>query len=549
MANITGNELVAETLKRIGITDFFFIMGGPINDVLTHSMKRGIRGVDVRHEQAAAMSAHAYARVTNKPGLCMGASGPGTINLTTGLANALIDCSPVVAFGGSSPVSEYGNGAFQEIDQVAVMKPVTKWANRVYETRRIPEYVDLAFRQAISGKPGPVYLDLPSDVINNVIDDALVKWPDLTRTLERHRPQGDPALIEQAIKLIEGARRPVVLSGSGVLWSDAVDEMREWLDKTGMPIYTTPQGRGVLPEDHPHAFLNARSAALKEADLLLIVGTRLNYVFGHIAPPRVSATAKVIRIDIDPTELAANTRVDLGIVGDAKAVMRQLLGAGGSRVLAGSFADWRGKLAAIETAKRPEAEQAMSTDKTPIHPLRLCKEVRDFIDRDAILVVDGQEILNYGRQSIPTFNPRHRINSGTFGIMGVGMPFGVGAKVAHPDKQVVVLHGDGSFGLNAMELDTATRHKLPVIVVISLNGGWTADPKKEKPGRDLGYTRFDLFAQSLGCHGEQVERPEDIGPALQRAKEKIKDGRPALVNVVTDFTARATTVRFTKTVT
>lgn len=549
MANITGNELVAETLKRIGITDFFFIMGGPINEVLTHSMKRGIRGVDVRHEQAAAMSAHAYARVTNKPGLCMGASGPGTINLTTGLANALIDCSPVVAFGGSSPVSEYGNGAFQEIDQVAVMKPVTKWANRVYETRRIPEYVDLAFRQAISGKPGPVYLDLPSDVINNVIDDALVKWPDLTRTLERHRPQGDPALIEQAIKLIEGARRPVVLSGSGVLWSDAIDEMREWLDKTGMPIYTTPQGRGVLPEDHPHAFLNARSTALKEADLLLIVGTRLNYVFGHIAPPRVSATAKVIRIDIDPTELAANTRVDLGIVGDAKAVMRQLLAAGGSRVAAGSFADWRGKLAAIETAKRPEAEQAMSTSKMPIHPLRLCKEVRDFIDRDAILVVDGQEILNYGRQSIPTFNPRHRINSGTFGIMGVGMPFGVGAKVAHPDKQVVVLHGDGSFGLNAMELDTATRHKLPVIVVISLNGGWTADPKKEKPGRDLGYTRFDLFAQSLGCHGEQVERPEDIGPALQRAKERIKDGRPALVNVVTDFTARATTVRFTKTVT
>jgi acetolactate synthase-1/2/3 large subunit len=179
----------------------------------------------------------------------------------------------------------------------------------------------------------------------------------------------------------------------------------------------------------------------------------------------------------------------------------------------------------------------------------LCKEVRDFIDRDAILVVDGQEILNFGRQSIPTFNPRHRINSGTFGIMGVGMPFGVGAKAARPDKQVIVLHGDGSFGLNAMELDTATRHKLPIIVVISLNGGWTADPKKEKPGRELGYTRFDLFAQSLGCHGEQVEKPEDIGPALLRAKEKIKDGRPALVNVVTDFTARATTVRFTKTVT
>jgi len=549
MANITGNELVAESLKRIGITDFFFIMGGPINDVLTHSMKRGIRGIDVRHEQAAAMSAHAYARVTNKPGVCMGASGPGSINLTTGLANALIDCSPIVAFGGSSPIGEYGNGAFQEIDQVAVMKPVTKWANRVYETKRIPELVDIAFKQSIAGRPGPVYLDLPSDVINNVIDDATVKWPDFSKTLARHRPQGDPASIEQALKLIEGARRPVMLTGSGVLWSDAVDEVRQWLDHTGMPIYTTPQGRGVLPEDHPHAFLNARSTALKEADLLLIVGTRLNYVFGHIAPPRVSPAAKVIRIDIDPADLTVNQRVDLGIQGDAKAVMKQLLAAGGSRINAGAFADWRGKLASIEEAKRPEAEQAMSTSNVPIHPLRLCKEVRDFIDRDAILVVDGQEILNYGRQSIPTFNPRHRINSGTFGIMGVGMPFGVGAKAARPDKQVVVLHGDGSFGLNAMELDTATRHKLPIIVVISLNGGWTADPKKEKPGRELGYTRFDLFAQSLGCHGEQVDKPEDIGPALLRAKEKIKDGRPALVNVVTDFTARATTVRFTKTVT
>jgi acetolactate synthase-1/2/3 large subunit len=289
---------------------------------------------------------------------------------------------------------------------------------------------------------------------------------------------------------------------------------------------------------------------MKEADLYLVVGTRLNYVFAHLQPPRMSGTAKVIRIDIDPGEIGASPRVDIGIVGDAGAVMRQLLAAGGGRVDGGRFADWRGKLASIEAEKRPEAEKAMATDKTPIHPLRLCKEVRDFIDRDAILVVDGQEILNYGRQSIPTFNPRHRLNSGTFGTMGVGMPMGVGAKAAHPDKQVVVLHGDGSFGLNAMELDTAARHNLPVLVVVSLNGGWTADPKREKPGRDLGYTRFDLFAQSLGCHGEQVDKPGDIRPALERAKAAIqKTGKPALVNVVTDFAARAVTVRFTKTAT
>ena len=549
MTTISGNELVAETLKRLGIDTFFFIMGGPINDALTCTMAKGIRGIDVRHEQAAAMMAHAYARVTNIPGLCMAASGPGAINLTTGLANALIDCSPVVAFGGASPINGYGTGAFQEIDQVAVMKPVTKWADRVYETRRIPEMIDLAFRRSIAGKPGPAYLDLPADVLYDKVEESAVRWPDLSRTLQRNKPQGDPVLIEQAVKLLAASQRPVVLSGSGVLWSDGAEALRKWVEETGMPIFTTPQGRGVLPEDHPHAFLNARSTALREADLFLVVGTRLNYIFNQLEPPRASASAKVLRIDIDPNEISGSQRVDLGIVGDARAVMLQLLAAAGKRVDAGTFSDWRKHLAEVEAAKRPEQERAMFTEKLPIHPLRLCKEVRDFIDSDAILVVDGQEILNYGRQSIPTFFPRHRINSGTFGTMGVGLPFGIGAKVAKPAQQVVVLHGDGSFGLNALELDTAARHNIPVIVVISLNGGWTADPKREKPGRELGYTRFDLMAKDLGCHGEYVENPDDIRPALDRAKNAIKNGKPAVVNVVTDFAARAVTVRFTKTTT
>jgi acetolactate synthase-1/2/3 large subunit len=409
--------------------------------------------------------------------------------------------------------------------------------------------IDLAFRRSIAGKPGPAYLDLPADVLYDKVEESAVRWPDLSRTLQRNKPQGDPVLIEQAVKLLAASQRPVVLSGSGVLWSDGADALRKWVEETGMPIFTTPQGRGVLPEDHPHAFLNARSTALREADLFLVVGTRLNYIFNQLEPPRVSPSAKVVRIDIDPNEISGSQRVDLGIVGDARAVMLQLLAAAARRVDAGMFSNWRKHLAEVEAAKRPEQERAMFTEKLPIHPLRLCKEVRDFIDRDAILVVDGQEILNYGRQSIPTFFPRHRINSGTFGTMGVGLPFGIGAKAAKPAQQVVVLHGDGSFGLNALELDTAARHNIPVIVIISLNGGWTADPKREKPGRELGYTRFDLMAKDLGCHGEYVENPDDIRPALERAKIAIKNGKPALVNVVTDFAARATTVRFTKTTT
>jgi len=548
MATITGNDLVGETLRRMGVEHFFFLMGGPMNGALRAALDRGIRGVDVRHEQAAAMMAHAYARVANRPGLCMAASGPGTINLTSGLANALVDCSPVVGFGGSAPVSEYGTGTFQEIDQVAIMRPITKWAERVYTTARIPEMIDRAFRTAVAGKPGPVFLDFPQDVLYGTVEADEVQWPDLGRTLtERARPAGDPDLIARAIRLLEQAERPLVLSGSGVLWSDAADTLRRWLERTGMPICTTPQGRGVLPEDHPDAVLNSRSTALRDADFLLVVGTRLNYVFNKAQPPRVSGTAKMVRIDIDPAEIAACDRAQVGIVGDCGRVLGQLMDALPASLGAERFASWRRKLAGIEAERRPAQEQAMANDATPIHPLRLCKEIRDFMDRDAILCVDGQEILNYGRQSIPTFVPRHRLNSGTFGTMGVGMPFGVGAKVARPDKQVIVVHGDGWFGLNGLELDTAMRHRIPVLVVISLNGGWTADPKKEKPGRDLGYTRFDLIAKDLGCHGEFVERPGDIRPALERAAKAVKEGRPALVNVVTDHTARATTTKFSPT--
>lgn len=538
---VTGAELVGQALKRLRVDTFFYIMGAPMLQAEKACLDLGLRGIDVRHEQAAAMMAHAYARLRNVPGVCMGCSGPGALNLATGLANALVDCSPVLALGGSSPVREYGIGAFQEFDQLAAMKPLTKWAERVYETCRIPELIFTAFRMATAGKPGPVYLDLPGDVLFASIDEAEVIWP--ATPSERPRPAADPAQVAQAIALLEAAERPIVISGSGILWSGASDAMADWIEHTGMPFYTTPQARGVVPEDHRCAFPNARSTALRQADVVLVLGTRLNYVFGHGKPPRFAPDAKLIRIDIDPGEIAATPQVTLAICADVRVALQQLLAAAGP--LGGDrYAEWLRRLAAIEAEKVPAAEAALSTDQTPIHPLRLCKEIRDFLPRDAILCVDGQEILNYGRQSIPTHMPGHRLNSGPFGIMGVGLPFGLGAKAAKPDKMVLVLHGDGSFGLNGMELDTAARHGLPVITVISLNGGWTADPKREKPGRELGYTRFDEMAKSLGCHGEYVERPEDIRPALDRAAQAVAEGRPALVNVVTDWKARAQTVRF-----
>jgi len=543
---VTGSQIVAQALKKQGVDTFFFIMGAPMLAVERAAIDLGLRGIDVRHEQAGAMAAHAYSRIRSRPGVCMAASGPGATNLITGLAHSWADCTPVVALGGSSPVSTSNRGAFQEIDQLSMMVPCTKWAERVHHAHRIPEMINMAFNQAMTGRPGPVYLDLPGDVLYAEVDEAKIEWPEPWDPAKRPRPAAEARQVKEIIDLLKKAKQPVLISGMGIVWSEAAKELQDWVEQAGIPFYTTPQGRGVIPEDHDHCFLSARSTAFREADLIMVVGTRMNYVIGHAAPPRFNADAKIIRIDIAPEEIATSPRtLDIGVVGDAKVVLQQLTDAAKGSIDGESFRSWRDRLRGQNASKVTLQDTALSNAATPTHPLRLCKEIRDFIDRDAVLCVDGQEILNYGRQSIPSFTPGHRLNSGAFGTMGVGMPFGIGAKAARPDHQVVVLHGDGSFGLNAMEFDTAVRHKLPILVIISLNGGWTADPEQEKPGQKLGYTRYDKMAESLGGYGEYVETPDEIRPALERAMERVKAGQPALVNVVTDWTARATTAAFT----
>jgi thiamine pyrophosphate-dependent acetolactate synthase large subunit-like protein len=545
VAELTGSEILAKALRNEGVNDLFFIMGGPMLLAEESCIKEGIRPIDVRHEQAAAFMGQAYSRLLNKPSVCMAASGPGVTNLITGIANAYIDCVPVVAVGGSSPFKAYGRQVFQEIDQLGMMKPCTKWAERVYSLARIPEMVNVAFQKAMAGKPGPVYLDFPGDILYEKIDESEIDWSISGRSIPRARPHAAPELISGTVEALSKAKKPVIITGGGILWSDAADELREFVDKAEIPFYTTPQGRGVIPEDHPLSYMTVRSAAFREADLIMIIGTRMNYIIGHAAPPRFNKDATIIRIDVDEDEISTSPRkIDIGIVGDAKAVLHQINSRLDGVVNKDSFLEWRNRLSDEEASKRSRPGGNSVSDAVPIHPLRLCEEVKNFMDRDAILVVDGQEILNYGRQSMPTFEPGHRLNSGPFGTMGVGLPFGLGAKIAKPDCQVIVVHGDGSFGLNAMELDTAVRHGINVLVVISLNGGWTADPDGTKPGRDLGYTRYDKMAEALGCYAEYVEQPGEIKGALERAQEQINKGRVAVVNIKTDHTARAGTQAF-----
>jgi acetolactate synthase-1/2/3 large subunit len=537
----TGNVILARALRQQGVKDVFFIMGGPMIDCENACVDEGIRMTDVRHEQAAVMMANAYSRLGAGPVACMAASGPGATNLVTGVAHAYVDGAPLLAIGGSSPVSQYGLGAFQELDQLSVFKPITVWAERVYDPRRIPELVDTAFHHAHAGRPGPVYLDMPGDVLYRDVPEEEVRW--IEPRSHELRTGAHPDDVERALTTLAESDRPIVVSGSGILWSQADGELRSFVEGAGIPFYTTPQGRGVIPEDHRLCFLNARSTAFAEADCVMVVGTRLNYVIDFARPPRFRQDARLVQLDIEPSEIGKTRRVDAGLVGDARTVLAQLLHAGEGRMRPDRYAGWVGRLREVNDQKQADAERRLSTSQVPIHPLRLCKEVRDVMDRDAVLSVDGQEILNYGRQAIPVYGSGHSLNSGPFGTMGVGLPFGLGAKVAKPDTQVIVVHGDGSFGLNAMEVDTAVRHNLAVLCVISNNGGWTA-ADRTKAGRDLGFTRYDLMAEALGCYGEHVEEPDQLRPALERAIKATEEGRPAVVNVITDPAARAQTARF-----
>ena len=538
MAKTTGNDLVVKSLKDEGVDTVFYLTGGPMVDVASRCIEIGFRSVDVRHEQAAAMAAHSYSRVLGKPGVCFAASGPGATNLITGVGNAFLDAVPVVALGGASALSQAGMGAFQEMDQIGMFKPITKWSERVMDVRRVPEIINKAFRVATSGQPGPVYIDLPGDVLYREVDENQVSFPKMPHSVPR--VSGDPDLVKKAIALLKDAKRPVIVTGTGILWSRAMEELKQFVELSGIPFYTTPQGRGVIEEDHKLSFLGARNQAWKEADVALFIGTRLNFIVGFGLPPRFAEDVKVIQVDISDEEIGRNRPVDVGIIGDAKMVLQQLVKEGRDTFHGRKELAWVDTLRGYEKRATEKSQALLNTDQTPIHPLRLCKEVRDFMDRDAIIVVDGHEILNFARQSIPTNAPGHRVNAGPNGCMGVAVPFGLGAKVAKPNTQVIVLSGDGSFGMNGMEIDTMIRHNIPAIIVISNNGGW-AGAGVMTAGRDLGYSRYDKMAEVFGAHGEFVERAQDIRPALERA---VKSGKPAVVNVVTDPSARSSTVSF-----
>src|SRR5271154_7394438 len=344
MGTLRGEEIIAHSFKREGVDTIFFMMGGPTGGTAGACLELGMKGIYVRHEQAAAMMAHAYARVTGKPGICIAPMGPGVVNLMTGLGNAWADASPVIAIGGASPMRGTTLDTFQEMDQIPMMRPIVKAAYRVDLGYRIPEYISIAFREALDGKHGPVYLDLPGDVLTGKVEEASIHWVEGNSRTDA-RPAGDPALVRKAIDVLAKARRPLVLTGSGVLWSRAENELRNFIDATGLPFYTTPQGRGVIAEDHPRSFPAARSTAFREADVVLVIGARANSMLSFLRPPRFSPDAKLININLDGKEIGHNRAADIGIIGDAKLVLEQLTAEAAGRFNPKEETEWVAQLA------------------------------------------------------------------------------------------------------------------------------------------------------------------------------------------------------------
>jgi thiamine pyrophosphate-dependent acetolactate synthase large subunit-like protein len=527
----SGATLLARALAAQGVDVVFHLTGAPNISLTQECEAAGMRLVAVRHEQAAAAAAQAYARVRGRPGVCLAPAGPAVANLLPGVAHALAEQVPLVALGGSAPLARRGAGGFQEMDQVALMGPAAKRVLQARSPAELPGLAARAFAAAWQGRPGPVYLDLPADVLHGRAEGVPPAIPDAIAPA----PPGDvdPAAARRALDLLAAAERPLVLAGSGVLWSGAAAALRAFVDASGIPFYTTPQARGAVAEDHPRSFPSARSAAFREADVVLAVGTRANFIVGHFRPPRWSAALRLVVVNRDLDEIARYPARDVALAADAKAALLALAEAARGRFDAERTTPWVRHLARRAREREERMRPLLESDAVPIHPMRLLGEVREILDRDAVVVEDGHDTLGFCRHTLRSFVPGRRINPGTMGNVGVGLPFALGARAALPESQVVLVSGDSAFGWNGMEIGTCCLHELPVLVVVCNNAGITARSRKGPlmPGQHLGHVDYQKVAEAFGGFGVRVEKPGEIRPALEAA---LASGRPALVNAIVD---------------
>lgn len=535
MPQIDGGDLVARMLKREGVDAIFTLSGGHIQNIYDGCIDEGIRVVDTRHEQSAGHAAEGYGRLTRKCGVAVVTAGPGVTDVVTAVATAYQNASPMLVIGGAAPLSTSLMGALQEIPgTVEMMKPITKWAATVPFTKRIPDYLAQAFRTALTGRYGPVFLEIPSDILFGRLDESEVPLPTGYRT--EGRIQGDAALVRDAAQLLANAERPAVMGGTGVYWSDAGEALRELAEKVHAPIYLNDMGRGAVSQDHPQFMSRTRRTAFGEADVILFAGTMIDFRlrYGRSINPQ----AKVISIDIDPTELGRNRGIDIGIEGDPRTVLEQLTAEIGERKI--RHDDWIGKLRDGETKIIELRQRWLHSDASPIHPLRLCNEIAKFVDDETTVIGDGGDIVGLASQVLPVNRPGQFMGPGPLGTLGVGTGFCMAAHVVHPERKILMVNGDGSFGLNGFDFDTFVRFNMPVVSVVGNDRQWgqilVGQEKMYGEERVVATrlgdnARYDRVVEALGGHGEFVTEAADIAPAIERA---FASGKPACVNVIID---------------
>ncbi len=529
-----GGRLVARAIKAEGVDTIFTLCGGHVMPIYEGCRLEDMRVIDVRHEQAAAHAAEAWGRMRRTCGVAVATAGPGVTGTVTAVANCAVAQTPLVVIGGARPLVQAEQGALQELDQLSIFRPLTKWSAVCSSTERAPEYVATAFRHALARPRGPVYLELPMDVL---FDEATAAAVAPSRS--EARPFGDPKEMMKAADLLTRAERPVVVAGSAIWWDGGWKQLRAFVENGRIPVFLQGSARGAIPPDHELLFQHARSAGLAGADVVCVVGTGLDF---RLRFGRLPDEAKLVHVHADATELGRNRAPDASIVADCAAALGIL--ADGVQPPAAGRAAWLETLGEAEHAWWESHRAEVESGSAPIHHYRLGRELDEVLDPGTIVVGDGGDVVAAVSRVLRVHRPGHWLDPGPFGCLGVGPPYAIGVKAAHPDKQVVVVAGDGSFGLNGFELDTLSRFELPATFVVGNDAGWgeIRIPQVGMYGEDgevatrLAPTPYERLVDVFGGHAERVERPDELAPALERA---LGSGVVAVVNVMLDPDAMA----------
>ena len=542
---ISGGHLVAKALKNEGVDTIFTLCGGHIIDIYDGCLDEGIRIIDVRHEQTAAHAADGYARQTGRLGCVVTTAGPGCTNAITGVATAFRSESPILHIGGQSSLTQHRMGSLQDLPHVDMMTPITKFASGVFSTERVADMISMAARECFSGAYGPSYLEIPRDVLDAEVPAARAVIPKPGSYRASVKSIGDPADIEKLADILVKAERPAVLLGQQVWSSRGHEEAISFVRALDIPAYMNGASRGMLPQSDPHHFDRTRSDAFKNADVILIVGTPFDFRMGY--GKRISKEATLVQIDQSYATIGKNRDISLGLAGDPGVILAAVSQAVTGRIDNGARQQrqkWMAELREIEATKLEKLMPMFTTDQNPIHPYRLAYEINEFLGEDTIYIGDGGDIVTISAQAVRPRNPGQWMDPGALGSLGVGTGFSMAAKLAHPNKEVVCLYGDGAFGMTAFDMETAQRFGAPYLAVIGNNSAMNQirygqltkyGEERGDVGNKLGDVPFSKFGEMIGGYGEEVTEASQIQPAMQRAREAIaKSGKCAVVNVWVD---------------